>query len=65
MDILGNSKMRQIITDYYQSSDEPKYVKNAIDIATVKDSTGVSLVGTSTMNMLTKQFSYALYGAKK
>lgn len=65
MDILGNSKMRQIITDYYQSSDEPKFVQNAIDIATVKDSTSVSLTGTSTMNTLTRQFSYALYGAKK
>lgn len=65
MDILGNSKMRQIITDYYQSSDEPIYVQNAIDIATVKDNTSLSLTGTSKMNAFTRHFRYAVYGAIK
>ena len=62
MDILGNSTMRQIITDYYQASDEPKSVQTAINLATVADT---KLSGTSAMNTLTRQFSYALYGAKK
>lgn len=57
--------MRQIITDYYQSSEEPKYVQNAIDMATVNDTRSLSLKGTSTMNTLTRGFNYALYGAKK
>ena len=65
MDILGNSKMRQIITEFYQASDEPKFVQNAINMATVNDSKTPALMGGSTMKTLTKQFSYALYGARK
>jgi hypothetical protein len=30
MDMLGNQKMRQLITDYYQCSDEPKLVNLAV-----------------------------------
>ena len=30
MDMLGNPKMRQIITDNYQSSTEPMHVRKAI-----------------------------------
>ncbi len=33
MDMLGNQKMRQIITDHYQMSDEPRLVKRAITAA--------------------------------
>ena len=66
MDILGNSKMRQIITEFYQSSDEPKFVQNAINMATVSDKENPALAGpTSTMRSLSRQFNYALYGARK
>lgn len=64
MDILGNSKMRQIITDFYQASDEPKFVQNAINMATVNDSQTPAMGG-SAMKSLTRQFNYALYGARK
>ena len=30
MDMLGNQRMRQLITDYYQCSDEPKLVNLAV-----------------------------------
>ncbi len=30
MDMLGNQKTRQLITEYYQSSSEPDLVKRAI-----------------------------------
>ena len=64
MDILGNSKMRQIITDFYQSSEEPKFVQNAINMATVNDNKTNTLMipggGVSTMKNLTMQFNYAL-----
>lgn len=30
MDMLGNRKMRQLITDYYQCTDEPKLVNQAV-----------------------------------
>ncbi len=33
MDMLGNQKMRQIITDHYQMSDEPQLMKRAIAAA--------------------------------
>lgn len=58
MDILGNSTMRQIITEYYQSSDEPKFVRNAIIAASVMD----GLAPTKTVK---QQFHYALYGARR
>ncbi len=67
MDILGNSKMRQIITEFYQASDEPKIVQNAINMATVNDSktSAPMMGGGSTMKSLSRQFNYALYGARK
>ena len=68
MDILGNSKMRQIITDFYQSSEEPRFVQNAINMATVNDHKSNTLrgpTGGSTMKSLTMQFNYAIYGARK
>ncbi len=65
MDILGNSKMRQIITEFYQASDEPKFVQNAINMATVNDSKTPALMAGSTMKSLSRQFNYALYGARK
>ena len=33
MDMLGNQKMRQLITDYYQCTDEPKLVTQAVQKA--------------------------------
>ena len=30
MDMLGNQRMRQLITDYYQCTDEPSLVSNAV-----------------------------------
>ena len=30
MDMLGNQRMRQLITDYYQCTDEPKLVTQAV-----------------------------------
>ena len=57
MDILGNSTMRQIITEYYQSSDEPKFVRNAIISAAIID-------GPATKTMK-QQFHYAIYGARR
>ena len=62
MDILGNSSMRQIITDYYQASDEPKYVRQAINAAVVNES---KRSGSITRNTFTRQFSFAMYGARK
>lgn len=59
MDILGNSTMRQIITEYYQSSDEPKMVRRAIVAATTEDGSS------STMKTMRQQFHYALYGARR
>ena len=57
MDILGNSTMRQIITEYYQSSDEPKFVRNAILAAATLDG--------SAKKTMKQQFHYALYGARR
>jgi len=61
MDILGNSSMRQIITDFYQASDEPKYVRHAINAVAVHQ---VKTKGTFARN-LTRHVSYAMYGARK
>ena len=33
MDMLGNQKMRQIITEHYHMSDEPRLVERAIKSA--------------------------------
>ncbi len=57
MDILSNSTLRQIITEYYQSSDEPKFVRNAIITAAVVDGPAVKT--------MKQQFQYALYGARR
>lgn len=61
MDILGNSRMRQIITEYYQASDEPRYVRQAINAVAVSET---KQSGTFARN-LTRHFSYAMYGARK
>ena len=37
MDMLGNQKMRQLITDYYQSTDEPRLVSRAVLKARTKE----------------------------
>lgn len=52
--------MRQIITDYYQS-EEPKYVRNAINLATVMDT---KLVGSTAINTV-HAGSSLIYGARK
>lgn len=66
MDMLGNSKMRQIITAHYQSSKEPTFVRAAIDASIVGGgSQHTMLSGTSPMNSITERFNYAIYGAKK
>lgn len=57
MDILGNSTLRQIITEYYQSSREPKFVRNAIIAAAIVDGPAVKT--------MKQQFHYALYGARR
>ena len=57
MDILGKSTLRQIITEYYQSSDEPKFVRNAIIAAAVVDGPAVKT--------MKQQIHYALYGARR
>lgn len=56
--------MRQIITEYYQSSNEPTFIKNAINEATVAEASS-TLTGTSKVNTLSRQLNYAMYGAKK
>ena len=37
MDMLGNQKMRQLITDYYQSSGEPNLVNRAVQQAWTRE----------------------------
>ena len=37
MDMLGNQKMRQLITDYYQCTDEPKLVNLAVKKARLRE----------------------------
>ena len=37
MDMLGNQRMRQFITDYYQSSGEPKLVNQAVKQAWTRE----------------------------
>ena len=36
MDMLGNPKFRKILTDYYQDSNEPKLVRQAITSSRIK-----------------------------
>ena len=37
MDMLGNQRMRQLITDYYQSTDEPRLISRAVVKARIKE----------------------------
>ena len=37
MDMLGNQRMRQLITDYYQSSGEPNLVNRAVQQAWTRE----------------------------
>ena len=61
MDMLGNPSFRRVLTEYYQESQEPKLVRQAIKLARFRQ-VGQSQ---SSMDSLGSAFGLALHGAKK
>ena len=61
MDMLGNPRFRQVLTEYYQDSKEPKLVRYAVKVARWKEYSQSS----SSMDSLGSALEFALFGAKK
>ena len=61
MDMLGNPRIRQVLTEYYQESEEPKLVRRAIKIARFQQFSQTQ----SSMESLGSAFELAIHGARK
>ena len=61
MDMLGNPRMRQILTEYYQESEEPKLVQHAIKMARIQRYCQIQ----SSMESLASAVELAIHGARK
>ena len=57
MDMLGNSKMREAILQYYEESGDPKYVVEAIKLSQEKEE--------ETTDGGNDGFIYMLFGKKR
>lgn len=61
MDMLGNPRFRQILTEYYQDCDEPKLVRHAVKVARWEKYSQSS----SSVDSIGSAFQFAVFGAKK
>ena len=61
MDMAGSHKLRAVVTDYYEKSDDPHLVRRAIMQACYQ-SKSKSL---ESFDSVTQKFKYALYGVKR
>lgn len=61
MDMLGNPRFRQILTEYYQDSVEPKLVRRAVKVARWQEYSRSA----SSVDTIGHAVEFALFGAKK
>ena len=61
MDMLGNPSFRQVLTEYYHDSTEPKLVRRAIKVARWK----MYDVSRSSIDGIGAAFGFAVFGAKR